>query len=112
MKEIEQQHLLELEQRAIQADLEKARREKLEAEQRKAELEAQVKVIEEEKLKEEQRIHQEDRERKLQQQEAESILKELDERRKRIAAVASHHEEIARKTPEDVIIDGEIDQMK
>ena len=54
MKEIEQQRLLELEQRAIQADLEKARREKLEAEQRKAELEAQVKVIEEEKLKEEQ----------------------------------------------------------
>ena len=95
MKEIEQQCLLELEQRTIQADLEKARREKLEAEQRKAELEAQVKVIEEEKLKEEQRIHQEDRERKCQQQEAERILKELDERRKRIAAVASHHEEIA-----------------
>ena len=112
MKEIEQQHLLELEQRAIQADLEKARREKLEAEQRKAELEAQVKAIEEEKLKEEQRIRQEDRERKRQQQEAEHILKELDERRKRIAAVALHHEEIARKTPEDVIIDGEIDRMK
>ena len=112
MKEIEQQCLLELEQRAIQADLEKARREKLEAEQRKAELEAQVKAIEEEKLKEEQRICQEDRERKRQQQEAEHILKELDERRKRIVAVASHHEEIARKTPEDVIIDGEIDQMK
>ena len=37
MKEIEQQRLLELEQRAIQADLEKARREKSEAEQRKAE---------------------------------------------------------------------------
>ena len=92
--------------------MEKARREKLEAEQRKAELEAQVKTIEEEKLKEEQRIHQEDRERKRQQQEAEHILKELDERRKRIAAVASHHEEIARKTPEDVIIDGEIDRMK
>ena len=108
MKEIEQQHLLELEQRAIQADLEKARREKLEAEQRKAELEAQVKAIEEEKLKEEQRIRHEDRERKHQQQEAECILKELDERRKRIAAVASHHEEIARKTPEDIIIDGEI----
>ena len=104
MNEIEQQCLLELEQRAIQADLEKARREKLEAEQRKAELEAQVKAIEEEKLKEEQRICQEDRERKCQQQEAERILKELDERRKRIAAVASHHE--------DVIIDGEIDQMK
>ena len=68
---------------------------KLEAEQRKAELEAQVKAIEEEKLKEEQRIRQEDRERKRQQQEAERILKELDERRKRIAAVASHHEEIA-----------------
>ena len=112
MKEIEQQCLLELEQRAIQADLEKARREKLEAEQRKAELEAQVKAIEEEKLKEEQRIRQEDRERKHQQQEAERILKELDKRRKRIAAVASHHEEIARKTPEDVIIDGEINQMK
>ena len=111
MKEIEQQHLLELEQRAIQADLEKARREKLEAEQRKAELEAQVKAIEEEKLKEEQRIHQEDRERKCQQQEAECILKELDERRKRIAAVASHHEEIAQKTPEDIIIDREIDRM-
>ena len=62
MKEIEQQCLLELEQRAIQADWEKVRREKLEAEQRKAELEAQVKVIEEEKLKEEQRIRQEDRE--------------------------------------------------
>ena len=29
MKEIEQQHLLELEQRAIQADLEKARRKKI-----------------------------------------------------------------------------------
>ena len=112
MKEIEQQCLLELEQRGIQADLEKARREKLEAEQRKAELEAQVKAKEEEKLKEEQRIHQEDRERKRQQQEAEDILKELDERRKRIAAVASHHEEIARKTPEDIIIDGEIDRMK
>ena len=112
MKEIAQQRLLELEQRTIQADLEKARREKLEAEQRKAELEAQVKVIEEKKLKEEQRIRQEDRERKHQQQEAEHILKELDERRKRIAAVASHHEEIARKTPEDVIIDGEIDRMK
>ena len=109
MKEIEQQRLLELEQRAIQADLERARREKLEAEQRKAELEAQVKAIEEEKLKEEQRIRQEDRERKHQQQEAECILKELDERRKRIAAVASHREEIAQKTPEDVIIDGEID---
>ena len=95
MKEIEQQCLLELEQRAIQADLEKARREKLEAEQRKAELEAQVKAIEEEKLKEEQRIRQEDRERKHQQQEAERILKELGERRKRIVAVASHHEEIA-----------------
>ena len=108
MKEIEQQRLLELEQRAIQADLEKARREKLEAEQRKVELEAQVKAIEEEKLKEEQRIHQEDRERK-QQQEAECILKELDERRKRIAAVATHHEEIAQRSPEDVIIDGEID---
>ena len=94
MKEIEQQCLLKLEQRAIQADLVKARREKLEAEQRKAELEAQVKAIEEEKLKEEQRICQ-DRERKCQQQEAEHILKELDERRKRIAAVASHHEEIA-----------------
>ena len=37
MKEIEQQHLLQLEQRAFQADLEKARRENLEAEQRKAE---------------------------------------------------------------------------
>ena len=73
----------------------KPRKEKLEAEQRKAELEAQVKAIEEEKLKEEQRICQEDRERKCQQQEAEHILKELDERRKRIAAVASHHEEIA-----------------
>ena len=48
MKEIEQQHLLELEQGAIQADMEKARREKLEAEQRKAELEAQVEAIEEE----------------------------------------------------------------
>ena len=80
--------------------------------QRKAELEAQVKAIEEEKLKEEQRIRQEDRERKRQQQEAECILKELDERRKRIVAVAPHHEEIARKTPEDVIIDGEIDRMK
>ena len=68
---------------------------KLEAEQRKAELEAQVKAIEEEKLKEEQRICQEDREREHQQQEAERILKELDEGRKRIAAVASHHEEIA-----------------
>ena len=95
MKEIEQQCLLELEQRAIQTDLEKARREKLEAEQRKAELEAQVKAIKEEKLKEEQRIHQEDREKKCQQQEAEHILKELNERRKRIAAVASHHEKIA-----------------
>ena len=95
MKEIEQQRLLELEQRGIRADLEKARREKLEAEQRKAELEAQVKAIAEEKLKEEQRIHQEDRERKRQQQETEHILKELDERRKRIAAVASHHKEIA-----------------
>ena len=52
------------------------------------------KTIEEEKLKEEQRIRQEDRERKCQQQEAERILRELDERRKRIAAVASHHEEI------------------
>ena len=75
MKEIEQKHLLELEQRTIQADLEKASREKLEAGQRKAELEAQVKAIEEEKLKEEQRIHQEDRERKCQQQEAEHILR-------------------------------------
>ena len=26
--------------------------------------------------------------------------------------VASHHEEIAPKTPEDIIIHGEIDQMK
>ena len=57
-------------------------------------MEAQVKAIEEEKLKEEQRIHQEDRERKRQQQEAERVLKELDERRKRIAVVALHHEEI------------------
>ena len=56
--------------------MEKARREKLEAEQRKAEFEAQVKAIEEEKLKQEQRICQEDRERKHQQQEAEHILKE------------------------------------
>ena len=92
--------------------MEKARREKLEAEQKKAELEAQVKATEEEKLKEEQRIRQEDRERKHQQQEVEHILKELDERRKRIAAVALHHEEIAQKTPEDVIIDGEIDRIK
>ena len=75
-------------------------------------MEAQVKAIEEEKLKEEQRFCQEDRERKCQQQEAEHILKELDERRKRIAALASHHEEIVQKTPEDVIIDGEIDRIK
>ena len=40
MKEMEQQRLLELEQRAIQADLEIARRENLEAEERNAELEA------------------------------------------------------------------------
>ena len=77
MKEIEQQCLPELEERGIQADLEKARREKLEAEQRKAELEAQVKAIEEEKLKEEQRICQEDRERKHQQQEAEPVFKRI-----------------------------------
>ena len=51
MKEIEQQCLLELEQRGILEEKLEARREKLEAEQRKAELEAQVKAIEEEKLK-------------------------------------------------------------
>ena len=49
----------ELEQRAIQADLEKARKEKLAAEQRKAELEAQARAIEEEGLREEERIRRE-----------------------------------------------------
>ena len=111
MKELERKQLEELEHQAIQADLEKARKEKLAAEQRKAELEAQARAIEEEGLREEEQIRREDRERKRQQEQAIQDLKELDERRKRITAVATHHQDV-RKDLQDLAIDMEINQMR
>ena len=112
MKEIEKERLAELEQRAIQAELERAEREKLEAEQRRAELEAQAREIEAERLREEERIRLEDEERKRQQQEAERNLQELDERRRRIAAIAAHHQGKVQKDLEDSAIDKEINNMR
>ena len=50
-------------------------------------------------------------ERKRQLKQAEEDLKELDERRRRITVVVTHHQDV-REDLEDPAIDEEIDQMR